>query len=389
MSERFHLSTMRLRDPAEPGRTASTLELFFDLVFVVAVSIAAVQLHHALTENHIVDGVVSYAFIFFAIWWAWMNFTWFATSFGTDDWFYRVLTFVQMAGVLVLAAGIEPAFVDHEFTLVVFGYVVMRVAMVAQWLRASGSAGDRRRTTRLYAAGIAVVQILWLLWLLVPSGAAATIGFVVLVGAELAVPVIAEKQGNTPWHPHHITERYGLFTLILLGESLLASSNAIIEALHNEQELAPLISIAILTFIATAALWWIYFWPPHHRAIGSLADSLRYGYVHYFVFAAAGAFSAGIEVEIDVLTHHSELTETQASFTVTIPIAVFILGIWWIALRANADRVVNTVVPVGALLVLLDPVIPVPFALTAVFLVAIVVVLVLRPPLTTAADPQV
>ncbi|KSU56617.1 MULTISPECIES: low temperature requirement protein A [unclassified Gordonia (in: high G+C Gram-positive bacteria)] len=389
MSERFHLSTVRLRDPAEPGRTASTLELFFDLVFVVAVSIAAVQLHHALTENHIVDGVVSYAFIFFAIWWAWMNFTWFATSFGTDDWLYRVLTFVQMAGVLVLAAGIEPAFVDHEFTLVVFGYVVMRVAMVAQWLRASGSAGDRRRTTRLYAAGIAVVQILWLLWLLVPSGAAATIGFVVLVGAELAVPVIAEKQGNTPWHPHHITERYGLFTLILLGESLLASSNAIIEALHNEQELAPLISIAILTFIATAALWWIYFWPPHHRAIGSLADSLRYGYVHYFVFAAAGAFSAGIEVEIDVLTHHSELTETQASFTVTIPIAVFILGIWWIALRANADRVVNTVVPVGALLVLLDPVIPVPFALTAVFLVAIVVVLVLRPPLTTTGDPHV
>ena len=389
MSERFHLSTMRLRDPAEPGRTASTLELFFDLVFVVAVSIAAVQLHHALTENHIVDGVVSYAFIFFAIWWAWMNFTWFATSFGTDDWLYRVLTFVQMAGVLVLAAGIEPAFVDHEFTLVVFGYVVMRVAMVAQWLRASGSAGDRRRTTRLYAAGIAVVQILWLLWLLVPSGAAATIGFVMLVGAELAVPVVAEKQGNTPWHPHHITERYGLFTLILLGESLLASSNAIIEALHNEQELAPLISIAILTFIATAALWWIYFWPPHHRAIGSLADSLRYGYVHYFVFAAAGAFSAGIEVEIDVLTHHSELTETQASFTVTIPIAVFILGIWWIALRANADRVVDTVVPVGAVLVLLDPVIPVPFALTAVFLVAIVVVLVLRPPLTAAGDPQV
>ncbi|MFC8312210.1 low temperature requirement protein A [Gordonia sp. NPDC057258] len=389
MSERFHLSTMRLRDPAEPGRTASTLEFFFDLVFVVAVSIAAVQPHHALTENHIFDGVVSYAFIFFAIWWAWMNFTWFATSFGTDDWLYRVLTFVQMAGVLVLAAGIEPAFVDHEFTLVVFGYVVMRVAMVAQWLRASGSAGDRRRTTRLYAAGIAVVQILWLLWLLVPSGAAATIGFVVLVGAELAVPVIAEKQGNTPWHPHHITERYGLFTLILLGESLLASSNAIIEALHNEQELAPLISIAILTFIATAALWWIYFWPPHHRAIGSLADSLRYGYVHYFVFAAAGAFSAGIEVEIDVLPHHSELTETQASFTVTIPIAVFILGIWWIALRVNADRVVNTVVPVGAVLVLLDPVIPVPFALTAVFLVAIVIVLVFRPPLTTTGDPQV
>ncbi|SDU70965.1 low temperature requirement protein A [Gordonia westfalica] len=385
MSTRLHLNAMRPRDPDEAGRTASTLELFFDLVFVVAVSIAAVQFHHALTENHIVDGLISYAFVFFAIWWAWMNFTWFATSFETDDWLYRVLTFLQMAGVLVLASGIGSAFVDHEFGLVVVGYVIMRVAMVAQWLRASVSAGDRRRTTQLYAAGIAVLQILWLLWLLVPSGAASTVAFVVLAGAELAVPVIAERQGTTPWNPHHITERYGLFTLILLGESLLASSNAIIEALDNDQALAPLISIAILTFIATAALWWIYFWPPHHRAIGSLTDSLRYGYVHYFVFAAAGAFSAGIEVEIDALTDHSVLTETQSSFTVTIPIAVFILGIWWIALRANADRVVNTVVPVGAVLVLFDPLIPVPFALTAVFLIAIVVVLVLRPPLSEEA----
>ncbi|MCK8613468.1 low temperature requirement protein A [Gordonia sp. C13] len=385
MSTRLHLNAMRPRDPDEAGRTASTLELFFDLVFVVAVSIAAVQFHHALTENHIVDGLISYAFVFFAIWWAWMNFTWFATSFETDDWLYRGLTFLQMAGVLVLASGIGSAFVDHEFGLVVVGYVIMRVAMVAQWLRASVSAGDRRRTTQLYAAGIAVLQILWLLWLLVPSGAASTVAFVVLAGAELAVPVIAERQGTTPWNPHHITERYGLFTLILLGESLLASSNAIIEALDNDQALAPLISIAILTFIATAALWWIYFWPPHHRAIGSLTDSLRYGYVHYFVFAAAGAFSAGIEVEIDALTDHSVLTETQSSFTVTIPIAVFILGIWWIALRANADRVVNTVVPVGAVLVLFDPLIPVPFALTAVFLIAIVVVLVLRPPLSEEA----
>lgn len=93
---RFHLVPMRPRDPGEEGRTASTLELFFDLVFVVAVSIAAVQLHHALTEGHVLDGIVNYAIVFFAIWWAWMNFTWFATSFDTDDWLYRVLTIGQI-----------------------------------------------------------------------------------------------------------------------------------------------------------------------------------------------------------------------------------------------------------------------------------------------------
>ncbi|WP_324014920.1 low temperature requirement protein A [Microbacterium sp. JZ37] len=374
---------MRPRDPREPHRAATSLELFFDLVFVIAVSTAAVNLHHALVEAHVLDGVVSYLLVFFAIWWAWMNFTWFATSFDADDWLYRVLTIVQMGGVLVLAAGVGPAF-HGDFTIPVVGYVIMRVAMVAQWLRASRGAGRTRRTTLMYALGIAVVQVYWLLTLLVPEGAF-LVAFLIGVVLELAVPIIAERGANTPWHPHHITERYGLFTLILLGESLLASANAIIEALEDADALAPLIAIAVLTLVVTAALWWIYFWPPHHSAIGSLAQSIRYGYVHYVVFAAAGAFSAGVEVEIDALTHHSELTGPAAASTVTIPIALFVLGIWWIAIRAHADRVVNTVVPVGAVLVLLDALLPFPLALSAVILVAIVVVLVLRSPRSAGA----
>lgn len=380
----LRLSPMRPRDPDEPGRTASSLELFFDLVFVVAVSIAAVELHHELTEGHVRNGILSYALVFFAIWWAWMNFTWFATSFGRDDdWLYRVLTFVQMAGVLVLAAGIEDVYHQH-YGVVVVGYVIMRVALVAQWLRASVHAGEIRRTTRLYAGLIVAVQALWLLVLLVP-GPVAVVVFLVLAGAEISVPVVAEKVGGTtPWHPHHITERYGLFTLIVLGESLLASANAIIEAVHEDEALGPLVSISVLALVTTAALWWIYFWPPHHRAITSLGRSLRYGYVHYFVFAAAGAFSAGIEIEIDVLTDHTVLSDVAASFTVTVPIALFVLGIWWIALRENADRVVNVVVPVGALLVLLDPVIPVPFTLTAVIMALVLVVLVRHPPVGAA-----
>ncbi|WP_336632685.1 MULTISPECIES: low temperature requirement protein A [unclassified Microbacterium] len=376
---RFRLLPMRPRDPHEGGRTASTLELFFDLVFVVAVSIAAVQLHHEVTEGHILDGLTSYGVVFFAIWWAWMNFTWFATSFDTDDWYYRLLTIVQMGGVLVLAAGIQPAFHDHDFTLLVYAYVVMRLAMVAQWLRASRSAGPSRRAAVTYAIGIAAVQVLWLAALLLPP-AAFSVALIVLIAAELAVPVVAERRGATPWHPHHITERYGLFTLIVLGESLLASANAIIGALHETDVLGPLIGIAALTLIVTAALWWIYFWPPHHTAIDGLGNSLAYGYGHYFIFAAAGAFSAGIEVEIDVITGHSELASPAASFAYTIPIAVFIIGIWALAIRPNADRVVNAVVPIGALLVLVDPLIPVPFAITAVILILVVAVLVWRPP---------
>lgn len=376
---RFRLVPMRPRDPGERGRVARTLELFFDLVFVIAVSIASVQLHHALTEGHVGHGIVDYAIVFFGIWWVWMNFTWFATSFDTDDWLYRLLTIVQMGGVLVFAAGISSVFEHYHFTVLIIGYVVMRLALVAQWLRASRSGGEAGRAARACAAGIAVVQALWLLTLLLPSSAL-QIAQLIMIGAEITIPIGAERLGRTPWHPHHITERYGLFTLILLGESLLGSANAIIEALRSSEELGSLIGVAALALIATAALWWIYFWPPHHHAINQSYRSLIYGYGHFFIFAAAGAFSAGIEVEIEVLTGHSALNPPFASFAYTIPIAVFILGIWALAIRPVGDARVNTAVPLTGILVLVDCLNPIPFALTAIVLAATVAVLVWRRP---------
>ncbi|GAB2572819.1 membrane protein [Paractinoplanes abujensis] len=376
---RYRLVPMRPRNPHEPGRSASNLELFFDLVFVVAVSIASVQLHHELTEGHIFEGVLTYAFVFFGIWWAWVNFTWFATSFDTGDWLYRLMTIVQMGGVLVLASGIEPVFSDHDFALVVLSYVLMRFALVGQWLRAARAASDTRRSALTYATGVTLVQILWLTSLLLPADALPVV-FLILVAAELTVPVVAERRGGTPWHPHHLAERHGLFALILLGESLLASANAIIEALREADSLGPLIMISALTLIVTAGLWWIYFWAPHHHTIDGFSKTFLYGYGHYFIFAAAGAFSAGIEVEIDVLTGHSELHPPGASFAYTVPIAVFMLGVWLLVIRPVANGVINAVVPAGALLVLIDPIIPVPTALTAVFLIAVVVVLVWQEP---------
>ena len=378
---RFGLERMLPRDPNEPHRVASSLELFFDLVFVIAVSTASSQLHHSLSSGHAGPGIVSYLMVFFAIWWAWMNFTWFATSFGIDDWLYRVITIVQMAGVLVLAAGVGPVFDEHEpdFTIVVIAYVVMRVAMIAQWLRASRRNPELRATTRVYAAGIGIVQVLWIGLLFVPDVMKPVV-FLVLVLAELAIPVIAERRGSTPWHPHHITERYSLFTLIVLGESLLASATAIIGAREQVDAIGPLIWVAVVTLISTAAMWWIYFWPPHHTAITTLRRSLTYGYAHYFVFAAAGAFSAGIELWIDELTGHTDLPPIVTSFATSVPIAVFLFGIWFVAIRENADRVVNTAVPLGAVLVLLDPLLPIPVTLTAVILGAAVVVLVVRRP---------
>ena len=77
---------------------------------MVAVSQASAQLHHALGAGHFHTAVVGYLLVFFAIWWAWVNFTWFASAYDVDDLLYRLLTFVQIVGVLILAAGVDSAF---------------------------------------------------------------------------------------------------------------------------------------------------------------------------------------------------------------------------------------------------------------------------------------
>ncbi|MGH8967044.1 MAG: low temperature requirement protein A, partial [Actinomycetes bacterium] len=107
-------SRMVARDVDEPHRASSPLELLFDLTFVAAVSQVAARLAHATEEGHVGDAIPPFLMVFFAIWWAWMNFTWFASAYDTDDWIFRITTMIQMSGVLVLAVGLPRMFTSLE-----------------------------------------------------------------------------------------------------------------------------------------------------------------------------------------------------------------------------------------------------------------------------------
>lgn len=98
------------RDPQERGRASTPLELLFDLTFVVAVGQAANQLAHLVEEGHVGAGVIAFAFATFAVTWAWINFSWFASAFDTDDWVFRVVTMVQMVGACIVALGLPDLF---------------------------------------------------------------------------------------------------------------------------------------------------------------------------------------------------------------------------------------------------------------------------------------
>src|SRR4051794_32139384 len=175
MPERMTHTVVRMsgRDPHEDGRAATPLELLFDLTFVIAFGAAANELAHFLADDHVWDGVVGFAFATFAVSWAWINFTWFASAYDTDDWIYRLTTMVQMVGVLILALGLPDMFEslledDHlDNRVMVLGYVVMRVPMVLQWLRAGRQDPRRAAVCRVFVATLLVSQAAWVVLALV------------------------------------------------------------------------------------------------------------------------------------------------------------------------------------------------------------------------------
>jgi low temperature requirement protein LtrA len=320
------LQRMTGRDPDESHRVSTPLELLFDLTFVVAVAQAASQLRHALADGQSGHALAGYAVVFFALWWAWVNFTWFASAYDTDDVAYRLLTLLQMAGVLVFAAGIPAAFQHFDFAIAVAGYVIMRLAMVAQWLRAAHGNPEGRAGPLRYAVGVTVIQACWVGFLFL-HGPAALVGFIVLGAAEIAVPVWAEFAGQaTPWHPEHITDRYGGFTIIVLGEVVAAIATAVEDALGDKQASPGLVTVAAAGLLLVFALWWSYF---KHSAAEEIRQSLRWTFVwafgHYLIFAAVAALGAGLQISIETLTHSIRVSPQYAALAVAIPVATYLV----------------------------------------------------------------
>jgi low temperature requirement protein LtrA len=384
------ITRMTARSTGEAHRASTPLELLFDLVFVAAIAQVAAQLAHSIADGHAAETVGPYLMVFFAIWWAWMNFTWFASAYDTDDGAYRALVLVQMAGVLILAAGVPSAFsgADGGFTAVTVGYLVMRVGLVALWLRAGIQHPEGRATAFRYAAAISAVQALWLLRLLLPDGGPWWI-FLIIAAADLSVPLWAERTGHTAWHPHHIAERYGLFTIIVLGESVLASTVGVQGALAGGGLSAELIVIAIAGLTLLFVLWWLYFSEPAGDGLSRRRDlSFVWGYGHYPIFASLAALGAGLEVAVEQAGHHTETSDVVVALAVAIPVAVFLVMLW--AVHAPiVDRVVinPAAIAVSAVLVI-GAATAAPAIGLAGALVAIVVVVVALLSVTLAAESR-
>ena len=339
------------RDPEESHRSATPLELFFDLCFVVAVAAAAATLHHDLALDHL-DGLVGYAMVFFAIWWAWVNYSWFASAYDTGDIIFRLLTFVVMTGVLVVAAGTPRAAEDQDFGMLVVGYVIMRLAMVPLWLRVAREHPGARRTALRYAVGVGVIQVLWILrTIFFAHSSIGWVLFLVLAVLEMAVPYWAEHaSAGTPWHRHHIAERYELFTIIVLGEVILATTQAISSTL-DEHGLEPqMLMLIVGALLMVFSMWWIYFKRPMVDSL-SRETAFIFGYAHYFVFASAAAVGACLAVLVDVIEHHADIESRVAVLLLAGAASFYLLLL--AGLHSLGDRAFSTAVPALTMVVVM------------------------------------
>ncbi len=355
------------RDTHEQNRAATPLELFFDLVSVIAIAAAAAGLHHAIVEGHAMQGFITFLMAFFAIWWAWMNYTWFASAYDNDDTIFRLLTIVIMGGSLTMAAGISPLFKSFDLKFVVIGYSIMRLGMIALWLRAAKNDPERRSIALTCAVGLGLVQLMWIgYFLLMPLTPVAGYGlYICLVVLDLSVPMISERKNQTPWHRHHLIERYGLLIIIVLGETLLAGGLSLQQLAEGATNIA-FVHIALSSLVIVFSMWWLYFSKEDHLISASFGHAVAWGYGHIVIFASGAAVGAGLAVLVDIVAGHAKVSLQVGEFSIAIPIAVYMIGLWFVRDRFHFSGPARFVLPAFSVLVLLVPLTPFGLASIAV-----------------------
>jgi len=351
------------RDPLERWRSATPLELLFDLTFVIAFGRTAEQLAELLAAGHVGAAVAGFAFATFAVSWAWINFTWFASAYDTDDWLFRLTTMVQMVGVLVLALGVPPMFEslaagEHlDNRVLVLGYVIMRVPMVLQWSRAAAADPARRPSVAVFITTLLVAQAGWIALALADLATTTTFALVVpLVLLELVGPVVAERvRGGTPWHPHHIAERYGLVVIIAVGEGLTGTTFALAAIIEESGWTIETALLGLAGVALTFGLWWAYDVMPSGALLAARRRrSFAWGYGHIVLFGSVIAIGGGLHAAAFFLQGDSTLSRVGTVLTVAVPVAAYV-GTFYALFRALSrahGRVHLVLVAVSAAVVL-------------------------------------
>lgn len=368
------------RDRDEVHRAATPLELFFDLVVVIAIAAAAHGLAHEIAAGHPGIGLVHFLMAFFAIWWPWNLFTWFASSFDNDDASYRLNVMVMMIALMAIAASIPSIFAGASPVFGFVGYVILRLASAVLWLRVGGGNPHLKKTAKRYGVGQIAMQGIWAIGIfgVSPGGIVFPIYFALAALLELLIPWYAERASTTPWHRDHIVERFGLLNIIVLGEVLVGATHAL-EVAVSDRFSWVLVGVGVCGMVMAFAMWWLYFSISEHLEDIEIKRTFVWGYGHFVVFAAGSAVGAGLLLLVDAIAAAGHemvaLSEVGASevghaakavgietagFAIAIPLAFYVFGLWFVRDRYQLKASQNGVMLFFAVLIALSGFLPYP-----------------------------
>jgi low temperature requirement protein LtrA len=302
------IAPLRIRSTGEAGRKVTWLELFFDLIFVAAVA----QVADPLRDHYSVIGLVRFAPLFALIWWAWTGHTVFSTRFDSDDVIQRGLTLVQMFAVAAMAANAKDALDSRSSAGFAAAYAGVRFILVAQYFRARRVPDARSLATR-YLVGHGGAALLWLTSAFVPAPERFWL-WGVAFALDLGTPWLALRHSvKIPPDAAHLPERFGLFTLILLGESVVA----VMRGMESQEDWTP--SAATSAFLGMGIsflIWWWYFDGASggsEQPVRTRRDALRFHvwtYSHFPLYLGIVILGAGIQ-RIVTAASRGTLTTTE------------------------------------------------------------------------------
>ena len=305
-------------------RHATWLELFFDLVFVLAIAELARFLHGDVSPG----GFLGFAALFVPVWWVWIGFTYYADQFDVDNPTYRVTLLIAMLLAIALALSVGGVFDGGSAWAFAATYAALRALIVWLYIWAWWYVAETRALCARYAGGYALGALIWGASVFVPEPARYWL-WAAGLAVELATPMLAEF--TVPWSPvqvSHLAERFGLFTIIVLGESIVVTGAALVDTDWNFASVV----VAVFGFAVVGCAWWLYFDRVDESAVersltGSFGQRLLgfvWSYGHLIIFAGLAMTAVGIELAIE---EAAEGMEVGARAALCGGVAVYLLAI--------------------------------------------------------------
>jgi low temperature requirement protein LtrA len=331
----------QLRTDTEEGRErkVSWLELFYDLVFVVAIA----EVSHYLAGHLSLEGLLGYILLFVAVWWIWISGTFYNERFETYDVSYRVFTFLQMIPLAALAIFAHDGLgkLAEEFAL---AYVAARLIIIVLWVRGGWHVPSMRPVTNRYTIGFMISVLLFVISTAVPPPLRFVLWALGLL-SDLVTPMTTlHIQARLPRYSFSkLPERFGLFVLIVLGEAIVG----VVQGVAEHETLTPTTGVAgVLGMGLIFGIWWIYFdfVARRPRRIGSWWV-VGWAYLHLPLVMSIAALSAGL---LNLLTLE-EPAGGQGTYWLlagSVALALITVGLLELTLRREDDEPASTRVSV-------------------------------------------